>query len=366
MGRRVLFLRSKSPAGIEPRIDKEARALADAGYDIWVLLWDRGLEHPRSEKRDGYHIERVRSPASYGGPDLVVRLPLWWLRCFFGIARHRPDIVHAIDFDTGIPALFAKRFLGHRLVYDVFDFYADMIALPLSSRVRGLIARWERRLAGAADLVILVDLTRQTQLGDARPAKVVEVMNVPEDRPPRGKTGTEFMVFYGGMIARDRGLTDLVSACEDSGAKLLVAGHGPDEATLLPRIESSPAARFLGNIPYEEVLERTAMADAIVALYDPAIPGNRLASPNKLFEAMMFGKPVIVSDGTRMAEIVRTEGCGIIVPYGDRKALQSALERLLLSPEDTAVMGAHGRAAYVANYTWTAMSNRLLKAYAEL
>jgi len=363
---RVLFLRSKSPAGIEPRIDKEARALVDAGYDIRVLLWDRRMEHPRSEKRDGYHIERVRSRASYGGPDLVVRLPLWWLRCFMRIASHRPDIVHAIDLDTGIPAFFAKRLLGHRLVYDVFDFYADMIALPLSPRVRGLIARWERRLVGAADLVILADLARQAQLGDVQLVKVVEVMNVPEERPSREKTGTEFLVFYGGMIARDRGLTDLVSAAEDSGARLLVAGHGPDEATLLPRIESSPAARFLGNVPYEEVLDWTAMADAVVALYDPAIPGNRLASPNKLFEAMMFGKPVIVSDGTRMAEIVRTQGCGLIVTYGDRKALQSALERLMLSPEDTAVMGARGRAAYAANYTWAAMSNRLVKAYAEL
>jgi len=167
-------------------------------------------------------------------------------------------------------------------------------------------------------------------------------------------------------LDHDANIRPWVMAAEDSGARLLVAGHGPDEATLLPRIESSPAARFLGNVPYEEVLDWTAMADAVVALYDPAIPGNRLASPNKLFEAMMFGKPVIVSDGTRMAEIVRTQGCGLIVTYGDRKALQSALERLMLSPEDTAVMGARGRAAYAANYTWAAMSNRLVKAYAEL
>ena len=366
MSRRVLFLRSKSPAGIEPRIDKEARALANAGYDVTVLLWDRALEHLPSEVRDGYRIERIRMRASYGGPDLAVRLPLWWLRSFLQIARERPDVVHAIDFDSAIPAVFSKQIVGHRLVYDIFDFYADMIALPLSSGVRAFLARRERRAILAADLVILADLARQGQLGDARPARIIEVMNVPEERPVSRKKATEFLVFYGGMIARDRGLADLVAVCEDSGAKLLVAGHGPDEATLLPLIESSPVARYAGNVSYEEVLESTATADVIVALYDPAIPGNRLASPNKLFEAMMFAKPVIVSDDTRMAEVVRQEGCGIIVRFGDRRALQAALERLMLSPSEAAAMGSRGRAAYEAKYTWGAMEDRLLKAYAEL
>lgn len=366
MPRRVLFLRSKSPAGIEPRIDREARALAKGGYDVTVLLWDRRREHPSTETQDGYRIERVRAQGSYGGPDLAVRLPLWWLRCGLRIVRLRPDIVHAADFDSAVPAVFTKRITGHRLVYDLFDFYGEMIALPLSSRIRGLLARLERRAIESADLLILVDLARKAQLTGARLPRVVEVMNVPEERPVSRRKATEFLVFYGGMIARDRGLVDLLAVCEDTGAKLLVAGHGPDEATLLPRIESSPAARFAGNLPYEEVLEATAMADLIVALYDPAIPGNRLASPNKLFEAMMFGKPVIVSEGTRMAEIVRNHGCGIAVPYGDRRALQAAVERLMLSPGDAATIGARGRAAYEAAYTWQVMSDRLVDAYGEL
>src|SRR2546425_12947122 len=100
MGRRVLFLRSKSPAGIEPRVDKEARALTRAGYDITVLLWDRALEHPRTERRDGYRIERVRLRASYGGPDLLVRLPLWWLLSAPRILRGRPGLAHAVGLDS--------------------------------------------------------------------------------------------------------------------------------------------------------------------------------------------------------------------------------------------------------------------------
>lgn len=366
MGRRVLVLRSKSPAGIEPRIDKEAMALARAGYDVSVYLWDRRCEFPRSESRDGYRITRLRRRGSYGGPDLVIRLPLWWFRCLLQVATTRPDIVHAVDFDSALPAVLSKRIFCHRLVYDIFDFYGDMIALPLSGSMRSRIARWERGVVSAADLVIIADLARRAQLGDATPRRLVEVMNVPEERAFPPKRGTEFVVFYGGMIARDRGLTQLVAACEDSGAKLVVAGHGPDEGTLLPRIESSPAARFLGNVPYAEVLENTAAADAIVALYDPVVPGNRFASPNKLFEAMMLEKPVIVSDGTRPADIVRDVGCGIVVPYGDTDALRDALERLMLSPHEAQTMGTRGRAAYLARFNWKEMERRLLDAYREL
>ncbi len=366
MARRVLFLRSKSPAGIEPRIDKEARALAGAGYEVEAFLWDRRIEHPRSELRDGYTIERLHHRGSYGGADLPVRLPLWWLRCLLRVLRKRPDIVHAVDFDSAVPSVLSKRLLGHRLVIDVFDFYSDMIALPLSPAMRARLGRWERRVLTAADLVIVVDLARTAQIGSLRGSKVVEVMNAPEPRPASPRQGTDFVVFYGGMIARDRGLPQLVAACEDAGAKLIVAGHGPDEATLLPLIESSPVSLFLGNLPYEDVLDNTSRADAVVALYDPAVPGNRLASPNKLFEAMMYSKPVVVSDGTRPAEVVREVGCGLVVPYGDGKALSAALERLMLSPPEAEAMGARGRAAYEARYNWAAMERRLVDAYAGL
>src|SRR5438128_11961117 len=143
-------------------------------------------------------------------------------------------------------------------------------------------------------------------------------MNVPENRGVARKTEDpdHFVVFYGGMISKDRGLIDLVVACEATGARLVVAGHGPDEAALLDTIETSPASSYLGTIPHEEVLDRTANCNAVAVLYDPKVPNNRFAAPNKLFEAMMFSKPVIVSEGSAAAALVRAVGCGAVVPAG--------------------------------------------------
>jgi glycosyltransferase involved in cell wall biosynthesis len=368
MATRVVFARSKSPAGLEPRIAKEAGTLARAGYDVHVILWDRELAFPEEEDRDGIRIHRLHLRAPEGQPALARLIPRWWVHVFFQLLRLRPDVVHAVDFDTVVPAYAATRLARSRLVYDIFDFYAEMVTAPLSPRLRQSLAMWERKMVERADVVILPDLHRRVQFGAARPKALVEILNVPEDRrvPPTPENPGEFVVFYGGMIAKDRGLMDLLIACEDVGAQLLVAGHGPDEAHLLNEIESSHAAMYLGTVPYEEVLQKTASSQVVAALYDPAVPNNRFAAPNKLFEAMMFAKPVLVSEGTLAADIVRDVGCGLIVRYGDREGLKKALESLMLSPPEAGAMGARGRDAFERRYNWRAMEPILLKAYRNL
>ena len=368
MATRVVFVRSKSPAGVEPRLAKEAKTLARAGYEVHAVLWDRERAFPPEETRDGVRIHRYQLRAPEGQPDLVRLLPRWWGYAFRRIAPLRPDVVHAVDFDTILPGYAAARLTGAKLVYDIFDFYAEMVTADLSPRFREILARRERAMIGKADLVILPDLRRKVQLGRVHPKRLLEIMNVPENRRVAADAGnsSHFVLFYGGMIAKDRGLMDLVVACEATGARLIVAGHGPDEAALLNTIESSPASTYLGTIPYDEVLERTAACDVVAALYDPSVPNNRLAAPNKLFEAMMFSKPVLVSEGTAAADIVREVGCGLMVPYGDREALKRALESLMLSPAESDAMGVRGRAAFETKYNWNAMEPRLLDAYRDL
>ncbi len=366
MGTRVVFLRSKSPAGIEPRLAKEARSLVHAGYDVHAILWDRTLSYPAEEVRDGIRIHRYRLAAPEGTPGLGVRLPRWQAFAWRRAARLRPDVVHAIDLDTAWAGTAAARLTGAKFVYDIFDFYSAMVTADIPRRLRLLLAKAERRVIARADLVVLPDLSRQEQFAGVRPRRVVEVMNVPEDGPLHVDPAADFTVFYGGMIAKDRGLLDLLAACESTGAKLIVAGHGPDEGALLPDLETSPACMFLGTIPYDEVLRQTAAAHAIAALYDPSVPNNRYAAPNKVFEAMMCAKPVIVSEGTSIADLVRTLGCGLVVRYGDRSALQAALETLQLSPQESERMGRKGRTAFEADYEWRAMEARLLGAYRSL
>src|SRR3989454_10019065 len=258
MAARVVFVRSKSPAGMEPRVAKEAATLARAGYEVHAVLWDRECAFPAEETHDGVRVHRYQLRAPEGQPDLIALLPRWWWHAFRRIASLRPQIVHAVDFDTILPASASARLAGAKLVYDIFDFYAEMVTADLSPRFREVLAKWERRMIDEADLVILPDLRRKVQFEAARPKRLVEIMNLPEHPAvtTRAEDPSHFVVFYGGMIANDPGLVVLVVAFQATGARFIVAGHGPDEATLLNTIETSPASTYLGTIPYQEVLER--------------------------------------------------------------------------------------------------------------
>src|SRR5439155_1053424 len=102
-----------------------------------------------------------------------------------GAKREWPN---PVDFDTLVPAYGAAQLAGSRLVYDIFDFYAEMITATLSPRLRGSLAKWERSMIARADAVIVPDLHRREQFGTTRPKHLVEILNVPEDRPvPRAR-----------------------------------------------------------------------------------------------------------------------------------------------------------------------------------
>ena len=85
---------------------------------------------------------------------------------------------------------------------------------------------------------------------------------------------------------------------------------------------------WYGRISYQQALELSQQADVLFATYDPAIPNHQYSSPNKVFEGMMLGKPIIVAKHTNMDRMIKDANCGIIVEYGDTVDLENALALL--------------------------------------
>lgn len=139
----VLFLRS-NPVAPDPRVAKEAQALADAGYKVGVVAWDRTGELPKVEETPFGLVERLPIKGSFRS-GLANLLPLvrFNLALLWHLIKRRStyDAIHACDFDTVLPALVAAKLLGKKVVYDVFDFYADMLrATP--GWIKSIIKRW--------------------------------------------------------------------------------------------------------------------------------------------------------------------------------------------------------------------------------
>jgi glycosyltransferase involved in cell wall biosynthesis len=121
-----------------------------------------------------------------------------------------------------------------------------------------------------------------------------------------------------------------------------------------------------GRIPYQRALELSAGADVLVATYDPAIPNHRYASPNKVFEAMMLGKPVVAASNTNFDRIITRHECGLVVEYGDVEQLEQALATIADDPQLRSLLGENARQAYESTYNWTEMESRLLALYGTL
>jgi glycosyltransferase involved in cell wall biosynthesis len=102
------------------------------------------------------------------------------------------------------------------------------------------------------------------------------------------------------------------------------------------------------------------------ALYDPAVPNHRYSSANKIFEAMMLAKPVLVAENTGMDRIVARAESGIVLPYGDKDALERALQRLAEDPGLRLRLGQNARRAYETEYAWNVMETRLIELYRAL
>ena len=81
---------------------------------------------------DRYVVEKMKLSVQFGDVKVALYLPIWWLFVISQLVIKKWDIVHAADFDTFAPALIIAKIRRKPIVYDIFDFYADMIKFPVS------------------------------------------------------------------------------------------------------------------------------------------------------------------------------------------------------------------------------------------
>ncbi|MGZ7209039.1 MAG: glycosyltransferase family 4 protein [Methanobacterium sp.] len=360
----VLFIRS-NPVSPDPRVQKEAKSLSKNGYKVKVLAWDRTGKLKKKEKIDNYFIKRFKLKAPYGKPELILKFFLWNFYELIFLLSTNYDIIHSCDFDTLLPAFIAAKIRNKKLIYDCFDFYADSLPLIVPSYIRSIIASIEIFLAKRADIMILPESIRVEQFNNELKNPLI-IYNSPYEYKPtlNGHNNGSFDIFFAGAIYEGRGIENIISAAEGvPDVQITIAGYEVNGYNIGETFRGISNVNFLGKIEYEEVLERTSSSDLIFALYDPKIPNHIYSSPNKLFEAMMCQKPILVSKGTSMVNKVDEHKCGVSVDYNNIKGIKNSIIYLKDNPKVRLEMGLNGRIAYEQFYSWDKMEKRLLDAY---
>jgi glycosyltransferase involved in cell wall biosynthesis len=173
--------------------------------------------------------------------------------------------------------------------------------------------------------------------------------------------------FLGSMTAI-RGITETVKAVSllpaELEPKLILAGEFAP-ASYRDEIESlwdPDRVEFLGQIPAEELPSIYARSRATVVPYHPC-PNHTDASPNKMFEGMAAGLPVIASDFPKWRPIIEQHGCGLLVDPLKPESIAEALRWIFEHPDEAEAMGERGRAAAREHYTWESQAAKLLDLY---
>ena len=365
---KVLFIKTNHPDR-DPRLIKELKTLKNNGYFVQLLCWDRDcVSNVDTDESQNECRFILKAPYGIG---VLAYLPLWWLFEIYWLLRADYDVVHAINFDTIFPAMLISKIRKKRLIYEIYDVYSHMNA-PIPGFLRHLGLYLEKLMMHFSDAVILVDESRIEEFNGIPNSNMIIVYNSPRDyrieKDPRTKRSEKFTIFFAGMLHDGRSLCEVIEAVDlFEDVELIIAGFGRLAESLKEIAESRPfKIKFIGEIAHDEVIRLSSSADLLFSLYDPTIPLYKYASSNKLFEAMMLAKPILVSEGTAMENIVKKELCGLVVPCKDIEKIGDAILELKNNSSLRQRLGTNGRNAYINKYSWDIMEVRLLNLYSKI
>lgn len=304
------------------------------------------------------------------GLNNIFHLIIYHIRVLLWLLRHGKafDAFHAFDLDAGFPALLAAKLHRRPLIYHIADFYTD--SRPgIPGKLKGLVRSLEFFVIARAALTIICTEERAKQIEGSKPRKLLVIHNSPICQPeiptsPRRGDSRLHLCYVGSLEEKRFIRSALEVVARDPRVQLTIAGMGTLEKFVEEASGRHPNINYLGRVSYQEALQLYSACDLMFAVYDPAVPNHRYSAPNKVYEAMMLGKPLIVAKNTGFDVLIEKEGIGLSIEYS-QQAFQQALGNCLANPDVLKEMGKRAKKIY-AKYSWSAMRERLLQAYKEI
>ncbi len=378
IGRRFMVALRRGPAGWP-------KALAFIGVGIGMVALS---------------IVRLPFIAISGGLDQTTHDSTfdWLIRWRFGTlgwagtasaAAPAADVYHGHDL-TGLPAAVrAQARNGGLVVYDSHESFMDSGSNANRPRwAKAILRRFERRQAGHAVALVTVNRSLGELLG-ARfgLSRVVVVHNAPARwEPPAERPdllrdaaglppGTAIALYHGAFSAH-RGLEELADAILVPGLEAVHAvflGYGSQEAALRKRATDpryGGRLHVLAAVTPEVLPVWVASADVGVMVIQASTLNHRLSSPNKLFESIATGLPVVVSDFVEMRRIVLEDpdgALGAVCDPADPVSIAAAIRSILdLGPDEREALRARCLRAAHERWNWETESAGLVALYDSL
>lgn len=317
----------RNPVAHDSRVLKETQSLLDVVKRLEIC----GFHEPGYELEETLGnrvVRRIQLITRRLPKDIVsqsVKYVEWYARIVHRYRRMPLKVIHCHDLEPLPIAVKLKQLTGARLIYDAHELETEAQG---SHGFRQELARWlERRLIPKVDAMITVSPSIRDWYQQRYPAvPVCLVRNIP-DMPrqaiiPRSLRtqlkvqGDALLFIYLGGLVTGRSIESVLKAFADERVRhhVLFMGNGPLKTSVETAAQDCKRIHYMPPVPPVEVLSYAAGADVGLCPIEDTCLSNRYCLPNKLFESLLGGLPVLVSDLPDQANIVRSHKAGWVIP----------------------------------------------------
>lgn len=354
-------------------------AVCSTGNDCFLISRNRAdsgegnrrISESRYQQND-YTIDNytINIPAEVGGGiQNLFNLLKYFINVFKLLRTHRYkiDVVHAVDLDAGLPTLIFSKLYRKSYIYHIADFYAD--SRPGIPRfLENLVRRLEIIVINNSFSTFICTENRIEQIKGSNPKRLEIIHNSPVIEVKgihKEVLNSPIKLCYVGGLSKRRFIKEIVdSVINDKRFCLEIAGYGELEDYVSEASREHNNIIFHGTINYEDAINLYQKGDIILSIYDPSVANHKFSAPNKIYEGMMLGRPVIVARNTGMDSLVKDKEMGIVIDY-DLDSFTMALD-YIYNNKDVIIEMSHNAAKLYHEFSWDKMKKKIEGVYTSI
>lgn len=350
----------------DSRVEKYISYLDEKNIDYTILGWDRDNTGIIREKTFFY---RRKVGYVVGGLKAAINRVFWFVYVIKQLCRipDKPEFIHACDMDCAFPAALYKAIFNPKafLLFDVFDWMTGD-GHDGFSFMKQIMMCMEAFSLKMSNKILVCEDERKEQIPNYQKYDIAVLPNIPMisnesaifvEIPEYKFNNGKPTLSYVGWFSPHRFLETILAEASSGKFNLLIAGYGNKELVdKCNELNGNGNVIYFGRVSYFDGLKIQYNADMVLAMYCKTSPSHKYAAPNKYYEAMFLGKPLLTTEGIIIGDKTQRWNMGFAIDE-TREDFLKLLERL--TPGEMVQKGENARKLWDSlynNYTHNFLS----------